>query len=87
MISAVTTETFQADDKVKCDPGTLRLRRLREGEAPVFTVLKMIEAGEEVWLVPLDPRLSFNGVPVAGATVLGSTGTGVAGLLTPQTGE
>ena len=87
MISAVTTERFEVGANIKCEPGTLRLRRSREGEATIFRVNVVLDAGEEVWLVPLDYRLSAHGVPVAGATTVPGSGVGVAGLTERQTGE
>ena len=67
MISAVAEERLQVGMSARLEPGTLRLRKTRNGESIVFTVLQAIEPGEEVWLVPLGPQLLAVGVPVAGA--------------------
>lgn len=87
MISASVTERLEVGARARLEAGTLRLRRAREGESHVFTVGKVLTPGDEVWLVPLDSRLVFNGIPVAGATTIPGSGVGVAGLTERQTGE
>ena len=86
MIDAMADERLEVGASAKLEPGTLRLRRTKPGEHPVFLVTQAIEAGQVVAIVPLDPGPVHQGTLVRGATVV-SGASGVEGLVTPQTGE
>jgi hypothetical protein len=54
VIEAVLDEKVEAGTFLRMEPGTLRLRKVRENEASTFTALQDMEAGEAVFIIPLD---------------------------------
>lgn len=71
MIDAMADERLEVGASAKLEPGTLRLRRTKPGEHAVFLVTQMIEPGQVVSIIPLDPGLVHQGTPVRGSTVAG----------------
>ena len=71
MISAAVEERILKGEMCRLEAGTLRLRKLRRGEDPVFVATRMLSPGDEVWLVPLDGSLvqHSSGVRVSNVVV------------------